>query len=361
MSGLDSLLSELSSVIMTKATKGGITEQEIMREYLALCGKRVEFAKHGHRSLGELLSSHPEKFSCSGGRWFGKITEENENIIRAMATEKSKRGRGSLRARVFGQGSRAYTPRSTAGPSSFSRGDPHSRPRFPQNDLPPPSFFPRGNTQPFGQNDQPRFHQSSSDGVLPRFDDSHRNSDRRRDNGSPVVSNEGGWKATEKVPAKTGFGNKSFNYVPSETASTSSRSASVDPYRDEDDDDMPPPPGLNEPRPRSPGSEKFSESRSESFRGMVANDVPAPEYPPGLEVDGGKDEPTIPPPRSETFRGMVASDVEVPAYPPGLSVEGTEKQPATAASSGQPPVREVFIFCDYYPGYRFRAAHVNFL
>ncbi|RCN24289.1 hypothetical protein ANCCAN_30019 [Ancylostoma caninum] len=79
-----------------------------------LCGKRVEFAKHGHRSLGDLLSSHPEKFSCAGGRWFGKVTEDNANIIRAMATEKAKRGRGALRARVFGQGSRPFTPRSAA-------------------------------------------------------------------------------------------------------------------------------------------------------------------------------------------------------------------------------------------------------
>ncbi|RCN29055.1 hypothetical protein ANCCAN_25189 [Ancylostoma caninum] len=138
-----------------------------------------------------------------------------------------------------------------------------------------------------------------------------------------------------KVVGKRLKRNKSFNYVPSDTASTSSRSASVDPYRDEDDD-VTPPPGFDETRRPSSGSEKFSESRSESFRGMVANDVPAPEYPPGLEVDGGKDEPTIPPPRSESFRGMVANGVEVPAYPPGLSVEGTEKRPSAAPPSSQP-------------------------
>ncbi|KAK6731521.1 hypothetical protein RB195_007773 [Necator americanus] len=302
MSGLDALLSELNSVIMTKTTKGGSTEQEIMKEYTSLCGKRVEFAVHGYRSLGDLLRAHPEKFSCVGNRWFGKITEENEDIVRSMASEKSKRG--LPRGRFAGPG---FHP-SSRGPT-----------------VPPHVFFPRSNS--LGRNEQQRFHQSASDGFLQNPGRPESSNAKNTPGGPPLLAGGNGWKATQRVPAKIGFGNKSYNYVPSEAGSTksSSDSASVDACREEDFDAMPPP-GLDDVGRSSVGSEKQSEHHRESFRGMVANVVEAvPEYPPGLGFAATEDE--LPDfsrsnlQRQESFRAMVACDVEAPDYPPGLPID----------------------------------------
>ncbi|PIO52869.1 hypothetical protein TELCIR_25818, partial [Teladorsagia circumcincta] len=89
---LDSLLTVLNSVILTRATKGGAKIVEIKKDYKELCGKDIDTRKFGFDRLETLLYSFGNKFRCQGDRWFGETTKAAESIVQSMATEKSKKG-----------------------------------------------------------------------------------------------------------------------------------------------------------------------------------------------------------------------------------------------------------------------------
>ncbi|CAJ0596015.1 unnamed protein product [Cylicocyclus nassatus] len=300
MDGIDTLLGELSSVIMTKTTKGGMTEPQIMKDYQDLCGKRVEFARFGYRSLGDLLHKFPQKFSFQntpqGVKWFGKVTEENQDIVRSMASEKHKKGR-------------VMPPPNRFPPSFGFRG---------------PAAFGRAPT-PFGSN-QSRFHHSSSDGFLQ--DHSNTQGGSGRNSALRKVAPDDFIK-TQDIPSKTGFGNKAFNYAPRESTSrSSSPCASADKSGDENDRST-----AGGGRPGSATSGHYDEP-VQSFREMVGKHAVTPEYPPGLGV-GGANEENIDPSfagHPESFHDIAASGAETPDYPPGLGIGQSSASVRTKSS-----------------------------
>ncbi|VDM64238.1 unnamed protein product [Angiostrongylus costaricensis] len=47
--------------------------------------------QYGFPSLETLLKSYPDTFRLEGKKWYGKVTKENEDLVRSMATEKPRK------------------------------------------------------------------------------------------------------------------------------------------------------------------------------------------------------------------------------------------------------------------------------
>ncbi|KAJ1373189.1 hypothetical protein KIN20_035535 [Parelaphostrongylus tenuis] len=88
-SELEDHLKCLNSVML--AMKEGATVAAIMKTYEQLNGKECNVAQFGFPNLETLFKSYPDLFYSQGGLWYGQVTDENKDIVRSMATEKSKR------------------------------------------------------------------------------------------------------------------------------------------------------------------------------------------------------------------------------------------------------------------------------
>uniref|UniRef100_A0A0K0DPL3 HTH OST-type domain-containing protein n=1 Tax=Angiostrongylus cantonensis TaxID=6313 RepID=A0A0K0DPL3_ANGCA len=88
-SGLDNYLVILNNVLLTK--RGGATIPEILKGLEELSGMDGNVKQYGFPNLETLLKSYPDKFHFEGKKWYGKVTKENEDIVRSMATEKPRK------------------------------------------------------------------------------------------------------------------------------------------------------------------------------------------------------------------------------------------------------------------------------
>ncbi|XGW23607.1 hypothetical protein V3C99_005660 [Haemonchus contortus] len=287
---LEEFITQLHTVILTKATKGGSRIAEIKKDYKDMCGKDIDTRKFGFNSLENFLQSFKNKFYCRGDRWFGETTEAVENIVQSMATEKSKKGGRSFRKPAFER----------APPPGFRSS---SRPNFE-----PPRGYSRndGNhsSKPFTPRNDQQFRHSASDGRLPNFGYGQQNRKPMNDE-RELSSNARGDASNPQIVNRFGFGNTSYN-IASETASLKSTTSSSTDENQSRELYYDAPPGFDAPSvpqtrrpPSSAANSRASEGLPSSSRTLVPRTVEEPSYPPGLDIEiEGKRVPT--PVRSNT-------------------------------------------------------------
>ncbi|KAK6060590.1 hypothetical protein COOONC_01748 [Cooperia oncophora] len=185
---LDALVTVLNSVILTRATKGGARIVDIKKDYKDLCGSDIDTRKFGFDGLETLLKAFRHKET--GG--LVKPPKQLKALSNRWRQEKLKKGRPLRR------------PAHAIGPRPGFRPTPN-RPNFG-----PPRGFVPGNQQqssskPFAPRNDMEFHQSASDGRLPRFDNAQQPRKLNKDE-QAVLSKVGEGGGSTQVRPVFGFG-----------------------------------------------------------------------------------------------------------------------------------------------------------